>query len=189
MINGDVMNYLDELKQYQPYNDQEKADKESILQYIELFGDYILSRDNQLAHFSASSMILNEDHTKVLMIYHNIYQSWSWTGGHADEEKEMLKVALKEAKEETGLNELRLLKEGLWGIEILPVGGHIKNGRYVGTHMHLNYSYLFEADENQVLKIKEDENSGVMWIGLNQLAQYVNEKEMLPIYQKLLREY
>lgn len=183
------MDYFEELKRYEPYNDQEKATKELMLQAISIFNDAILSRTNQIAHFSASSMILNEDHTKVLMIYHNIYKSWSWTGGHADEEKEMLSVALKEAKEETGVQELRLLKEGLWGIEALPVWGHVKRGNYVATHLHLNFSYLFEADENQPLKIKEDENSGVMWIELNQLADYVNEEEMLPIYQKLLREY
>lgn len=183
------MNYLEELKSYRPYNEQEKATKEIMLQYIELFNDTILSRENRLAHFSASSMILNEAHTKVLMVYHNIYKSWSWTGGHADNQADMLYVAMKEAKEETGLKELRLLKEGLWGIEALPVWEHFKNGSYVPTHIHLNFSYLFEAREDQLLHIKEDENSGVMWIALDELEAYVNEKQMLPIYQKLLREY
>ena len=41
---------------------------------------------------------MNKDKTKVLMIYHNIYNSWSWTGGHADGDEDLLYVAIKEAK-------------------------------------------------------------------------------------------
>ncbi len=37
------------------------------------------------------------------MIHHNIYNSWAWTGGHSDNEKDQLKVAIKELKEETGV--------------------------------------------------------------------------------------
>ena len=57
-----------------------------------------------MAHMTASSWIVNEDYTKVLMIYHNIYNSWAWTGGHADGDEDLLHVAVKEAREETGLS-------------------------------------------------------------------------------------
>lgn len=183
------MNYIEELKQYIPINEQEETDKAVMLKMIELFGDQVLTRECELGHMSASSMILNEDCTKVLMVYHNIYQSWSWTGGHADGEKDMLALALREAKEETGVQNLTVLKDSLWAVDILAVWGHTKRGKYVNSHTHWNYTYLFQANENEELHIKEDENSGVMWIPIQDLEKVVREPEMMPVYHKLLREY
>lgn len=49
------------------------------------------------------------------MAYHNIYKSWAWTGGHSDGDSDLLNVALKEAKEETGLENLKVLSDGIFG--------------------------------------------------------------------------
>ena len=62
----------------------------------------------------------------------------------------------------------------------------MKRGKAVGSHLHLNVSYLFEADDTLPLRIAEDENSAVGWIPIAQLEEYVREKDMMPIYQKLL---
>ena len=100
-----------QIQSYVPMNEQEVQDQKVILNYIKLFEHNILTRENEFAHLTSSGFILNEARDKVLMIYHNIYQSWAWTGGHADGDCDLLHVAIKEAKEETGLdiNELRLL--------------------------------------------------------------------------------
>lgn len=185
------MNYIEELKAYCPGNDQEAADKRMILDYIETFPDTILTRENRFAHITAASMIFNERKDKVLMIYHNIFRSWSWTGGHADGDEDMLYVAMKEAKEETGVKNLRVLqKKGnpgtLAAVNVLPVWGHVKRGVYVSSHLHLNFSYLFEADEREALRIKEDENSQVGWINIDELREMVTEPDMIPVYEKLI---
>jgi 8-oxo-dGTP pyrophosphatase MutT (NUDIX family) len=102
MIVGDFMNYIEQIKNYQPYNELEKKDKENILKYISLFDD-VLDRQNTLCHFTSSAFIINRDRTKVLSIFHNIYQSWDWIGGHADGEADLLAVAKREIEEETGI--------------------------------------------------------------------------------------
>ncbi len=119
------------------------------------------------------------------MIYHNIYKSWAWTGGHADGDSNLLHVSLKEAKEETGLDNLKLLSDGIFGIQILTVDSHIKRGKFVPSHLHLDCCFLLEADENEQLRIKEDENSGVKWINIEDTLEITNEEEMRPIYKKL----
>lgn len=91
-----------QIEKYIPYNDQEENDKKIMLDCIENFED-VLTRENKLFHFTASNWIVNKEKTKVLMIYHNIYKSWAWTGGHADGDADLQHVALKEAQEETGL--------------------------------------------------------------------------------------
>lgn len=185
------MNYIEELKAYCPGNEQEAADKRMILDYIETFPDTILTRENRFAHITAASMIFNERKDKALMIYHNIFRSWSWTGGHADGDEDMLYVAMKEAKEETGVKNLRVLqKKGnpgtLAAVDVLPVWGHVKRSVYVSSHLHLNFSYLFEADEREALRIKADENSQVGWINIEDLREMVTEPDMIPVYEKLI---
>ena len=178
------MNLKEQIEKYIPYNEQEVSDKELMLEYINTFDD-VLTRENKMCHFTASNWIINKDRTKVLMIYHNIYKSWAWTGGHADGDSDLLHVALKEAEEETGLNNLKLLSDGIFGLQILTVDSHIKRGKYVSSHLHLDCCFLFEANEEDELKIKEDENSGVKWINIDEATKITNEEIMRPIYEKL----
>ena len=181
------MSLLEELQCYQPYNEQEANDKAVMLRLLaEDKEANIFTRENEVAHFTASSWLVNREHTKVLMIYHNIYNSWSWTGGHADGERDLLAVAIREAQEETGVEMITLVSEDIFSIEILTVDGHVKRGKYVPSHLHLNVTYLLEADEAEVLRVKPDENSGVAWFTLEEALQKCTEPWMIKwVYSKL----
>ena len=152
----------EQIRAYRPVNEQEERDKELILRCLETEKD-IFTRENHLAHMTASAWIVNEPRTKVLMAYHNIYKSWSWLGGHADGETDLLKVALKEAQEESGIRHVKPVSEKIYSLEVLTVDGHVKRGKYVSSHLHLNVTYLLEADSEEQVFVKEDENSGVGW--------------------------
>lgn len=174
----------EEIEKYIPYNEQEAKDKELMLKYIDTSND-VLTRENETFHFSASNWIVNKERTKILMIYHNIYNSWAWTGGHADGDENLLRVAMKEAEEETGLKNLKLLNDGIFSLQILPVEPHVKRGKYVPSHLHLDCCYLFEADEKDCIRIKEDENKGVKWVDINKTVDMTTESLMKPVYTKL----
>ena len=178
------MDIKKELENYIPYNEQEAADKEMFLKALEL--ENIFTRENIFAHFTATSFIFNKSKTKVLMIYHNTYDSWTWTGGHADGDKDLQNVAKKEAMEETGIDKLEIIDNKIFTIDALTTNGHIKRGKYISSHLHLNASFIFEADEKSKLKVKPDENSGVKWIAINDLKNSVSEEYMLAVYQKIL---
>lgn len=173
------------IENFKPYNEQEEKDKQTMLKYINNF-DNILTRKNEFAHFTASSWVVNKEKTKILMIFHNIYQSWTWTGGHSDGEANLLKVAIKELKEETGIKNVTVLKDDIFSLEVLTVNGHIKRGEYVSSHIHLNLTYLLEVDEKEILHIKEDENSGVKWVPIEEIENASKETWMKEnIYAKL----
>lgn len=178
--------YQRQILDYQPACEQEERDRQLMLHYVELFPNTIGTRQCEMAHMTASSLIFNRDRGKLLMVYHNIFQSWSWTGGHADGEENLLLTAMREALEETGLREVRPIREEAQSLEVLPVWGHVKRGRYVSSHLHLNLSFLLEADEDEALHVKEDENSGVAWIPLEMLREKVTEPDMIPVYEKLV---
>lgn len=174
------------INNYVPFNEQEENDKKFILHQIQT-NDDLLSRENKAMHFTASNWIVNQEHTKVLMIYHKIYQSWSWCGGHADGNANLLEVAIQEMREETGVSNYKLVSDQPFSIEILTVDGHDKKGQYVSSHLHLNVTYLFEVDEEEALVLNEQETEGVQWIPLNEIENNVSEKWMLErIYKKLM---
>lgn len=179
-------NLKERIEAFQPYNEQEERDKEMILHFLSA-GDSVYFRENCGAHMSASAWVVNQTHDKVLMAYHNIYDSWAWTGGHADGEMDLLHVAVREAMEETGLTKVAPVMEDIFSLEILTVDGHEKKGVYVSSHQHLNITYLLEGDDRQVLQRKEDENSAVGWFGLEECLGATNEPWMRDrIYRKLL---
>ena len=169
--------------------EQEMFDKKRILEAYDKYKDELFYRKCEMTHFTSSSMIINKNRDKVLMVYHNIYDSYSWTGGHNDGDVDFMNVALKEAKEETSLSELKVLGNGACSIEVLTVKPHIKRGKYVGGHLHV--SFLFEADEKAYVHIKEDENSRIKWIPIKDLEKNISlsDIEMLPVYRKILKNY
>ena len=176
---------VSQIRRYVPYNEQEEADKALILNWIEKNDDAFL-RDNVVAHMTASAWVVDKDRSKVLMVYHNIYHSWSWLGGHADGETDLLAVAIREVKEEAGISDVRSVSEEIFSLESLTVDGHVKKGRYVSSHLHLNVTYLLEADEAEVLRIKPDENSGVRWFSLEEALAACSEPWMIErVYKKL----
>ncbi len=174
----------EELSKFKPYDEEEKNSLNIMLDYAKKDED-ILTRDNDEAHVTVSAWILNKDRAKVLMIYHNIYDSWAWIGGHADGDGDLKRVVLKEIEEETGVKNVSFLSDGIYGINVLPVERHLKRGKYVEEHLHLDVAYVLEANESEALRKKDDENSGVKWIPIDKLREYVTEEKMLPVYERL----
>ncbi|MDO5444310.1 MAG: NUDIX hydrolase [Eubacteriales bacterium] len=151
-----------ELAEYTPWNEQEEKDRDVILSYINRFPN-AFDRSNLIAHITASSWVINRKRDQVLLVYHNIYDSWSWTGGHADGETDLLSVAIREVREETGVKSVKPVSDKIFSLEVLTVDGHEKWGQYVPSHLHLNITYLLEANETEELRVCEGENKAVSW--------------------------
>ena len=175
----------EEILAFGPGCEQEETEKRLMLAYLERFSD-LLTRENEMAHFTASCWIVNPARNKVLLAYHNLYHSRAWLGGHADGDGDLRRVALREAQEESGLTQARILGEGIFSLEILGVDGHVRRGRYVGTHLHLNVTYLLEADDQLPIRAKPDENRAVRWMPVGEVLQAVSEPEMRVVYRKLM---
>ena len=179
--------WAEPIVRFQPGDAREAQEQRMILEMIDRLGNAILTRESEIAHMTASSIIVSKDRRRTLMAFHRIYTSWAWTGGHADGESDFEAVARREAQEETGISGLKRLGGGIASLEILPVWAHVRRGKPVGSHLHLNVSYLFEADDSLPLSVREDENSAVGWLAVDRLGESVSEPPMLPVYERLLR--
>ncbi len=180
-----MMSFIDEIKKYKPINLQEEADKGLILELYEIYGNKLLNRDINISHITVSAWITNETMDKVLLNYHNIFKNWGWLGGHADGMDNLLEVAKKEIYEESGLKNITPFTKDIISIEALPVISHMKKGKFISSHIHLNVTYLFMANENDELIINKNEGSGLKWVKMEEAPILTHEEQMKPIYIKL----
>jgi 8-oxo-dGTP pyrophosphatase MutT (NUDIX family) len=187
MIDNGTAKLREEISNYTPFNEQEEKDKSYFIKLIDTFDD-TLTRENEFGHFCASAWVLNKDRTKVLVVHHNIFNAYIYPGGHADGESNLLSVAIREVKEEIGVDAIPIF-DCIFAIQSCPIKGHMKRGKYVPAHTHFDILYLLGADEKQELVSKEDENSSVKWIKIEESfnekivdwARPINEK----IYNKV----
>ena len=176
---------LEELEQYRPWNEQEERDRTELLRRLRS-GEDLYTRDNSAGHLTASAWVVSPDRRQVLIAYHNIDDAWSWLGSHANRDHDLLAVAAREVREESGLTAVRPVSRSIYSVEILTVDGHEKRGAYVSSHLHLNVTYLLEADPADPVRCKPDENSRVGWFGLEEAVAASSEPWFRErVYRKL----
>ena len=180
------MSLKDTIESYVPLDEQEEKDKEQMLMFIDNFDD-VLTRNNVVGHFSASAFVVNKERTKMASVYHIISDGWTYPGGHADGEEDLLKVALRECEEETGLK-AKVLSDKPILISSNNVKPHIKRGKFVSSHLHFDFLYLMEADENIELTYREDESKGVKWISFDDIENENMVDFVKPIALKLSKK-
>ena len=150
---------LNQIEYYTPFNEQEETDKQLILNWIRN-NTNAFSRENTVAHMTASA----------------------W-------ETDLLAVALREVKEEAGISHVCPVSEEIFSLESLTVDGHVKKGKYVSSHLHLNVTYLLEADSEEAVSIKADENSGVAWFSPEEALKKSTEPWFVEhVYSKLIEK-
>ncbi len=180
------MHYLKEIERYQPQNTQEASDKRLILECIARSPHDVLTRENLAAHITSSSFLVNESCDKALLVHHNIMGKWAWTGGHADGDEDLLAVALREAREETGVATIRPLREEIASLDVLHVYGHVRRREYVSAHLHLSVSYLLMCSESEALFAKDGENTAVMWFPFSYFTSAHFDAWDVYLYNKLI---
>ena len=180
------MKLREQIENYITVDEQEEKDKVQMLEFIDSFDD-VLTRKNIFGHFSASAFVVNKARDKMVVVYHNIYDGWIYPGGHADGEEDLLSVAVREVEEETGLK-VKVLDENIYGIQSLPVTGHVKRGSYVSSHTHYDAVYLLEADDSIPLVFREDESKGVKWVPFDESYDDTMCDFIRPIHKKLVKK-
>ncbi len=176
----------EQIDKYVPENEQEKKDKAFFIRFINEFDD-VLTRKNPYGHISSSAFVVDESFSKALVVNHNIFGGFVQAGGHADGNYDLIKVAKKEVKEETGLNVKPVTKD-IFSIQVLPIKGHVKKGKYVSAHVHFDVLYLMVVKDEDMkkMRIKKDENSNVKFIKLDETYGNKMVDWIRPINRKIV---
>ena len=146
---------------------------------------YCFHRTNYSGHFTASAWILNENRDKALMTHHKKLNMWLQLGGHADENTDLLSVAQKEAFEESGIEKIRLLNNGIFDVDIHLV----PKFKDQPSHRHFDIRFIFEANENNEKISFNHESHNVLWIKLDEIKNYNTEVSIRRMIEKTKKEF
>ena len=167
------------LKNYTPVSEKEQSFKDIMLNLFATRGAKAFTRDNLEAHFTASAWIINPSSIEVLMLHHKKLNKWLQPGGHADGQLDLEKVARKEAKEETALNNLQLITTGIFDIDIHL----IPENKGIQEHEHFDIRFAYFCTDKDQTAINSESND-YRWIQIASIASLTNEPSILRMAEK-----
>ena len=150
---------------YSPVFPEEKVYRSKILDFIQSHPD-CFNRSCYEGHITASSFLLNYDSTLALLMHHSKLNMWLQLGGHCDGDNDVIRVALKEAQEESGIMSIKLVRKSIFDIDIHLVPGNDKEH----AHYHYDIRFLFRIDDEGAVASKNSESLELKWF-----ANYVSE--------------
>ena len=159
---------------------EEKAPHE-MLKFLDEETGYFF-RNNYNGHFTGSAWIISPDKSNILMTHHKKLGKWLQLGGHADGESDLLKVALREATEESGIQQFKVLSEEIFDLDI---HGIPQNNSELG-HLHYDVRFLIEADPTGEAVIISDESHDVTWIPLADVVKLNPEVSIQRMIKKTI---
>ncbi len=170
------------IKQLDEYHSSEDPDGPNGERFKELLqlGSRCAFRDHfNPGHLTGSAWVVDASWSRVLLLHHGKLNRWLQPGGHADGDLDLARVALREAKEESGLTRLRLVERCIFDLDIheIPARGPEP------SHLHFDVRYLIEGDIEESL-VLSDESHALEWVELDRLKDYTTEGSVCRMARK-----
>ncbi len=148
-----------------------------------------LERSLLEGHITGSAWITSPDGSQVILIHHRKLDRWFQPGGHADGDPDVAAVALREALEETGLPDLRLVSPAIFDVDIHTIPA--RGGRSAGeVPEHLHYDIRFQANSNKKILFGENrEVKEIRWVSLTEAERLANSESIGRMVRKSLAAY
>lgn len=166
------------IKNYTHKNPKENSAFE-MLSFLKTDGCFL--KDNYDGHFTGSAWIVSPDKEEILMTHHKKLEMWLQLGGHADGENDLLKVALREAKEESGIQYFKILSNEIFDLDIHDIPKHMNEP----SHKHYDIRFLLEADHISSKITISDESYDVAWIPIDEVIGLNPENSIQRMVEKI----
>ena len=140
------------LENYEPVFLEEKLYKRNMLDFLRANED-CFERSLRIGHFTGSAWIIDYDNSNFLLTHHKKLGIWVQLGGHADGCSNIVKVAEKEAFEESGLESLKLVSSEIFDIDVHKIPKY----KDIPEHFHYDVRFLLKvSDKNDFIKISNE---------------------------------
>jgi 8-oxo-dGTP pyrophosphatase MutT (NUDIX family) len=154
---------INAIREYKPVSNEEADFCPLFLSLLNNSDCY--QRDYLPGHITGSSFIVDETRTFTLLTNHAKLNKWLQPGGHADGEEDILNVSLREAQEETGLKNFKLLHDTIFDIDVHLIPAR----KEFPEHYHYDVRFLFEASRDESIILSE-ESHDLAWKPIRDIA-------------------
>lgn len=137
-------------------------------------------------HITGSAWVLSHDRSHCLLLHHRKLDRWLQPGGHADGESNVAAVALREAQEESGLEQLAVENNGLpldLDVHVIPARFDAVGNQIEDSHEHHDVRFLLVATEGEPL-VLSDESHDLRWLTHEEVLNLTDEESVLRMMRK-----
>lgn len=175
---------LNLLRQHQPVDAHEAAMTQATIAFVEGHPD-CFERSLLIGHVTGSAWIVSPSRDRVVLIQHRKLDRWFQPGGHADGDPDIAAVALREAREETGLTALRLVTGNapvIFDVDVhtIPARGNMPE------HLHYDVRFLLETDDSEPFGYSAEVTNS-RWILVEETDEYSTEESIRRMARKTLK--
>lgn len=171
---------LDLLSQYRPDDRDEAAMHQRLTAFVNEHAN-CFDRELSIGHITGSAWIINPDRSHAMLLHHRKLNRWLQPGGHSDGDWNTLRVAMREAQEESGLppEAIRPVRDAIFDIDIHVIPAR----KHEAEHSHYDVRFLLEADDSIPFNMS-DESNEIAWIALEDVARFSDEASMARMVRK-----
>lgn len=157
---------------HQPADEEERAMVMQTVQFVQNHPN-CFDRQLQIGHVTGSAWIVSPDRQQVVLLHHYKLDRWFQPGGHADGDPDVLRVALREAEEETGLRDLKVVDPAIFDVDVHTIPARADEPE----HVHYDIRFLFEASTDQPF-VRTRETKDVRWVHISDVTKLTAEKSI-----------
>ena len=166
------------LQRHQPFDEDESTMLEQIIHFVKNHPD-CFERQLTIGHVTGSAWIVSPDRREVVLLHHAKLDRWFQPGGHADGDPDLLGVALREAEEETGLRDIKVVSAAIFDVDVHTIPARASEPE----HLHYDIRFLLEATTRQPF-IQTRETKAVRWVGVSGIGELTTEKSIIRMNTK-----
>jgi 8-oxo-dGTP pyrophosphatase MutT (NUDIX family) len=133
----------------------------------------VFERSHAPGHFTGSAWLVSADGERVLLTHHRKLERWLQLGGHADGDRDLARVALREAEEESGLRDLAV-DPAIFDLDCHPIPAR----GIEPAHLHYDVRYVVRATGSEAFAMS-DESLELAWRPIHAIAQDPQADESL----------
>lgn len=170
---------LDLLEKHAPIDENELKMTNETIEFVKT-NEECFKRELLIGHVTGSAWIVNDARTHVLMMHHRKLNQWFQPGGHCDGDPDVLNVALKEANEETGLENLKVVDGEVYDVDVHL----IPERKGIPAHYHYDVRFLIEADMDEPLIVTEESND-LAWVSLEKITEHNDSESIMRMARKM----
>lgn len=181
MITVNKQELIKLLLAYEPYERTDEIAKNKTLDFIET-NAVIFGSENPLGHITASSWLINFKGDSVLLTHHKKLNLWLQLGGHTETFESIYESAMRETKEESGLDALSFLHDAVFDIDV----HEIPERKNQSAHFHYDVRFLIRQSADEAIAIS-DESNDLKWVKHLDVFKITNQRSVTRMVEKYLK--